>query len=107
RFVVIISRAVRDLHSFPTRRSSDLFVILFRDGLEVEQEMLQREWRPPFRKLVLAMPITAVLVAVAAHVLTDLSWTECFLVGALLDRKSTRLNSSHVAISYAVFGVKK
>src|SRR5439155_11337789 len=33
-----------------------------------------------------------------------------FLLGAsfaLLDRKSTRLNSSHVAISYAVFCLKK
>src|SRR5207253_10590959 len=28
-------------------------------------------------------------------------------VGARLDRKSTRLNSSHVAISYAVFCLKK
>src|SRR5437870_11555142 len=27
--------------------------------------------------------------------------------GSLLDRKSTRLNSSHVAISYAVFCLKK
>ena len=30
-----------------------LVVILFRDGLEVEAEMLQREWHLPFRKLVL------------------------------------------------------
>src|SRR5207253_6847913 len=29
------------------------------------------------------------------------------LVAALVDRKSTRLNSSHVAISYAVFCLKK
>src|SRR2546426_5671618 len=29
------------------------------------------------------------------------------LVGALLDRKSTRLNSSHLVISYAVFCLKK
>src|SRR5439155_7197590 len=29
------------------------------------------------------------------------------VVGHLLDRKSTRLNSSHVAISYAVFCLKK
>src|SRR5207249_11262907 len=29
------------------------------------------------------------------------------LVGAVLDRKSTRLNSSHVSISYAVFCLKK
>src|SRR5690625_6467397 len=29
------------------------------------------------------------------------------LSGAVVDRKSTRLNSSHVAISYAVFCLKK
>src|SRR5690625_6994189 len=28
-------------------------------------------------------------------------------IGQRLDRKSTRLNSSHVATSYAVFGLKK
>src|SRR5437870_13553113 len=28
-------------------------------------------------------------------------------VGVMIDRKSTRLNSSHVAISYAVFCLKK
>ena len=44
-----------------------LIVILFRDGLEVEAEMLQRAWRLPLRKLVLAMPVTAVIVALAAH----------------------------------------
>src|SRR4051794_33090104 len=36
-----------------------LVVILFRDGLEVEAEMLRTEWHLPLRKLVLAMPITA------------------------------------------------
>ena len=41
-----------------------LIVILFRDGLEVEAEMLQRAWHLPFRKLVLAMPITAAIVAI-------------------------------------------
>src|SRR3954471_14912976 len=40
-----------------------LVVILFRDGLEVEAEMLQKEWRLPLRKLVLAMPITCGVVA--------------------------------------------
>src|SRR3954451_1361610 len=73
-----------------------LVVILFRDGLEVEQELLQSAWRLPFRKLVLAMPITAVLVAVGAYVLTDLSWTECFLVGALLSPTDPVLSSSVV-----------
>src|SRR5918911_5238289 len=40
-----------------------LVVILFRDGLEVESEMLRTEWHLPLRKLVLAMPITAAIVA--------------------------------------------
>src|SRR5439155_9215035 len=31
----------------------------------------------------------------------------CLLISRLRDRKSTRLNSSHVAISYAVFCLKK
>ncbi|MEA2466117.1 MAG: sodium/hydrogen antiporter [Thermoleophilaceae bacterium] len=73
-----------------------LVVILFRDGLEVEAEMLQTEWHLPLRKLVLAMPLTAVLVAVAAHLLTDLSWTECFLIGALLSPTDPVLSSSVV-----------
>ena len=73
-----------------------LIVILFRDGIEVEAEMLQREWRLPARKLVLAMPITCVLVALAARVLTDLSWTECFLLGALLSPTDPVLSSSVV-----------
>src|SRR5690606_41039936 len=34
-------------------------------------------------------------------------WLTCLLYLAALDRKSTRLNSSHVKISYAVFCLKK
>src|SRR5919204_2682999 len=52
-----------------------LILILFRDGLEVDAEMLQREWRLPFRKLALAMPITGALVACTAKAVTDLTWT--------------------------------
>src|SRR3954471_16553615 len=73
-----------------------LIGILFRDGLEVEGEMLQTAWHLPLRKLVLAMPVTAVLVSLAAHVLTDLSWTECFLIGALLSPTDPVLSSSVV-----------
>ena len=73
-----------------------LVLILFRDGLEVEQEMLQRAWRLPFRKLILAMPITCVLVACAAKALTDLTWTESFLIGALLSPTDPVLSSSVV-----------
>src|SRR3954452_5117684 len=73
-----------------------LIVILFRDGLEVEPEMLQTAWRLPLRKLVLAMPLTAAIVALAAKALTDLGWTECFLLGALLAPTDPVLSSSVV-----------
>ncbi len=71
-----------------------LVVILFRDGLEVEGEMLQTAWHLPLRKLVLAMPITAALVALAARALVGLSWTESFLLGALLAPTDPVLSSS-------------
>jgi NhaP-type Na+/H+ or K+/H+ antiporter len=73
-----------------------LVVILFRDGLEVEWEMLQAHWRLPMRKLVLGMPITALIVAVAARALGHLSWTEAFLLGALLSPTDPVLSSSVV-----------
>jgi sodium/hydrogen antiporter len=76
-----------------------LIVILFRDGLEAEAEMIQTAWHLPLLKLVLAMPITGGLVAVFAHVATDLSWTESFLLGALLAPTDPVLSSSVVTNS--------
>jgi NhaP-type Na+/H+ or K+/H+ antiporter len=73
-----------------------LVAILFRDGIEVELEMLRSAWRLPLRKLVLAMPLTAILVACATKALTDLGWTESFLVGALLSPTDPVLSSSVV-----------
>jgi sodium/hydrogen antiporter len=73
-----------------------LVVILFRDGLEVEAEMLQHAWHLPARKLLLAMPLTFGLVACAAKLLTDLSWTESFLIGALLSPTDPVLSSAVV-----------
>ena len=74
-------------------------MILFRDGLEVEAEMLQKQWHLPLRKLVLAMPITAAVVAVGTHLLTNLNWTESFLLGALLSPTDPVLSSSVVTNS--------
>ena len=71
-----------------------LIVILFRDGLEAEAEMIQTAWHLPLLKLVLALPITGALVALCAHAVTDLSWTESFLVGALLAPTDPVLSSS-------------
>ncbi len=73
-----------------------LIVILFRDGLEVESELLQTAWHLPARKLAIGMPITAGIVALATHVLTDLGWTESFLLGALLAPTDPVLSSSVV-----------
>jgi NhaP-type Na+/H+ or K+/H+ antiporter len=61
-----------------------LIVILFRDGLEVDAEMLQHQWQLPARKLAVGMPVTAIVVALLTRWLVGLTWTESFLVGALL-----------------------
>ena len=73
-----------------------LVLILFRDGLEVEEEMLQQAWHLPLRKLVLAMPLTCVLVAVLTQLVTNLSWAESFLVGAMLSPTDPVLSSAVV-----------
>jgi NhaP-type Na+/H+ or K+/H+ antiporter len=73
-----------------------LILVLFRDGLDVEQEALREAWHLPLRKLVLAMPLTAVLVALVTHALTDLGWAESFLVGALLSPTDPVLSSAVV-----------
>ena len=71
-------------------------MILFRDGLEVEAEMLQKAWHLPFRKLALGMPITGALVAVFAHWVVGLGWLESCLLGALLSPTDPVLSSSVV-----------
>ena len=73
-----------------------LIVILLRDGLEVDGEMLRSSWHLPARKLIAAMPLTAALVAVAVKLLIGLSWTEAFLVGALLSPTDPVLSSNVV-----------
>lgn len=62
-----------------------LILTLFADGLVVERELVRREWHAPARALAIAMPITLVLLALAAKGLfRELSWTEAFLLGAVL-----------------------
>src|SRR5439155_24314394 len=80
------SAAHRHLHSFPTRRSSDLTGPGRRHDAALSDAPAFRARSKPGR-LSPAQPAGAG---------TD---------GR--DRKSTRLNSSHVAISYAVFCLKK
>jgi NhaP-type Na+/H+ or K+/H+ antiporter len=62
-----------------------LIVTLFSDGLFVERELLARHWGPFARALILAMPITLVALALCARlVFPELTWAECFLLGAVL-----------------------
>src|SRR5207302_9720061 len=91
--------------SFPTRRSSDLAVIY---GLLLVNAVARTFEQPVMQSLVPVMAPRAVLGrAIAAHVSGG---RLSMLLGPSLggvDRKSTRLNSSHVKISYAVFCLKK
>src|SRR5689334_24758572 len=88
----------RDLHSFPTRRSSDL--------LELDLRMPDG-----FALKVLSQARAAVNDQSVQQ--TILRNGDVIGIGAvkirfwLGDRKSTRLNSSHSSISYAVFCLKK
>ncbi|MGZ5342109.1 MAG: cation:proton antiporter domain-containing protein, partial [Solirubrobacterales bacterium] len=62
-----------------------LILTLFSDGLFVERELLARHWGPVARAIVLAMPLTLGLLALAAKGLfPDLSWAEAFLIAAVL-----------------------
>jgi NhaP-type Na+/H+ or K+/H+ antiporter len=62
-----------------------LVVTLFSDGMFVERELLRRHWSPVARALVIAMPITMVLLALAAKALFPaFSWAEAFLLAAVL-----------------------
>src|SRR5919201_2892851 len=62
-----------------------LIVTLFSDGLFVERELLVVHWGPVVRALIIAMPVTLVMLALAAKLLfSELDWAEAFLLGALL-----------------------
>src|SRR5439155_1833299 len=92
----------RDLHSFPTRRSSDLRAFEFALG----DVFVGRR-----SNFFLSFAIASMALYRVANSLFFLYPPDTFSIkrkgSSLLDRKSTRLNSSHVAISYAVFCLKK
>src|SRR5439155_26088994 len=94
-------RDPRALHSFPTRRSSDLLRVLV-GGLDEVEELLpdQIANRLFEAERLLDVPGSVALVDPDLVELDHRRSTRS-------DRKSTRLNSSHVAISYAVFCLKK
>src|SRR5690606_40318850 len=88
-------RAHRVLHSFPTRRSSDLLWLVWNlfDHL-LFLHPADVSWHDVPER-----------VGAGTGSIFKKYWQRFFIDG--LDRKSTRLNSSHVKISYAVFCLKK
>ena len=75
-----------------------LILTLFSDGLLVESELLLKHWGPPARALVVAMPITLVLLAlVGKTLLPELGWAEAFLLGAVLSPTDPVVTSAVVA----------
>src|SRR5438876_11638130 len=79
-----------ELHSFPTRRSSDL------NGLtKIAKATGGQEYTGTPQNIQQVFIQISEFSAVCPYIL------------ALRDRKSTRLNSSHPSISYAVFRSKK
>src|SRR5215210_447364 len=74
-----------------------LVLTLFSDGMFVERELLRRHWSPVARSLVLAMPITLGLLALAAKALFPaLTWAEAFLLAAVLTPTDPVVTSSVV-----------
>src|SRR3712207_8551887 len=90
--------AHRDLHSFPTRRSSDLGS----DPEKVARALLGRG--PQVAQLSLPVRGSGFIACRSPPVAHVASWSSTRVE---VDRKSTRLNSSHANISYAVFCLKK
>ena len=74
-----------------------LILTLFSDGMLVERELLARHWSPVARAIVIAMPITLALLALAAKALfPSLSWAEAFLLAAVLTPTDPVVTSSVV-----------
>jgi sodium/hydrogen antiporter len=74
-----------------------LIVTLFSDGLFVERELLVVHWGPVVRALLIAMPLTLCLLAVAAKLLfSELSWAEAFLLGSVLSATDPVVTSAVV-----------
>jgi sodium/hydrogen antiporter len=61
-----------------------LILTLFSDGLFVERELLREHWGPVTRAIVVAMPITLLMLGLLAKAIFPLTWAEAFLLAAVL-----------------------
>src|SRR5699024_11812656 len=95
-FLVYSPPVYREFYSFPTRRSSDL---AWPSHPELWAGDLLARARQEVANMVNAIAVHQPFYVVA--------YGEEAVASAKADRKSTRLNSSHVSLSYAVFCLKK
>src|SRR5205807_5360586 len=94
-----------DLHSFPTRRSSDLTVearLATLGHLSAASRATGPLISVPFNSPS-GVIMTAALSSKESRVPSGLRSARACLTTTAGDRRSTRLNSSHLVISYAVF----
>src|SRR5690606_42122117 len=95
------------LHSFPTRRSSDLmsWANTVTGSEDPGLHPLNQFPLPPATVTVACViyVFPPALTPVPLSIVTSFSDSQLRKITSPLDRKSTRLNSSHVKISYAVF----
>src|SRR5690606_40741908 len=106
-FFLQLDRAHSDPLSFPTRRSSDLTMMLAdaRDLRKVLQRTVEVVAEVMKTKAASIRLIDQENDELRIRAVYNLS-PEYLGKGPIRDRKSTRLNSSHVKISYAVFCLK-
>src|SRR5205807_9966777 len=101
---LIISRGLPVLPSFPTRRSSDLRTGRLARG-DAANGRLSGGAGP--QSQVMRIVITGASSGIGAALARYYASDDSVLGLIARDRKSTRLNSSHLVISYAVFRLKK
>src|SRR5205814_9142987 len=106
-FVISSPRLPSQLHSFPTRRSSDLDAIAHNAGINAKYSIHSAQLRDTYTPTSGFVNELSLNVLLWSHNESPLEPGVTLVYPSItLDRKSTRLNSSHLGISYAVFCLK-
>src|SRR2546430_12452166 len=91
----------------PPRSTLLPYTTLFRSALDTLRGMLPAATVSNVGIYGTGQAYEQLLLRMRAHPLAEVRWYADPMLAELRDRKSTRLNSSHSQISYAVFCLKK
>src|SRR5205807_8559738 len=105
-FYFFCYRAICARHSFPTRRSSDLVEGGVSNGPQGRCYSEDLHFRGENGKIRLSFLSVKACMRPGMNIRKFATIT-ILVFSSFADRKSTRLNSSHLVISYAVFCLKK